>query len=872
MRRSRQDARVLWHTSPTASTEARLRDLVASLTLTEKVALCSGAGTWHTTAIPRIDLDAIAVSDGPAGIRGTATDLAEVRIASDEELSISFPAPSALAATWDVGLAERFGQALASEAVREGVDVVLAPVVNLQRTPVGGRHFECFSEDPLLTGRLATAIVEGIQGCGVAACVKHFVGNEAETRRTTAISRIDERTLREVYLAPFEAAIQDAGAWSVMAAYNRVDVHGVAEKAVGHPWLLDELLRREWGFDGVVMSDWSAATDTVSTGRHGLDLVMPGPDTVWSAGRLEEAVAHGMVSEAAVDAKVLNLLRLAARVGALDGNRTRRRTAVSRDGARALSRRIAACSFVVLRHELNDLPIGDPPRTVALIGPNAVAPYLQGGGSASIPLRQVESIEQALGRRWPGVDVTVSPGAYARVNPSMLTATALRDPETGTSGVRVDYLDDGGAQVASALSADWSGVVRALPTDIADVRVRTVVRLEEPGWHWLGAAVVGRHRVSIDGIEVSRSEDRVGEEAVLDSSANNPAAAGHAIHVDVPRDVLIDVTAQNVDAGGLGVFARAGLHHRVPGPSADALIAEAVEHAVTSDLVVVVIGTNEDIESEGWDRPDLALPGAQNRLVDAVLAVRPDAVVVVNAGAPVELPWLHRASTVLWAWLPGQEFAGALTDVLAGDAEPSGRLPWTLPVRHDDVPVRDGIPDAGDVVDYLDGLDVGYRGWLRSGVQPMLPFGFGLGWTTWRYSDASAGPWSANGIEVGCTVENIGARSGREVVQVYVEASTGEPRRPRRWLGGFGIAEVSAGERRNITVRIPRRAFEVWDTDQGAWRLPAGEYQLLIGRDVSDIRNRIAARIDDEFGDDVELFDFEGRQTRSAQLTNGGPK
>ncbi|WP_082590418.1 beta-glucosidase [Agromyces sp. Soil535] len=828
--------------SSNGHSDRQLRELVASLSLSEKASLCSGAGMWHTAAIARIGLDAIAMSDGPAGIRGTATELAEARLASDDELSISFPAPSALAATWDLELAAAFGQALGSEAVREGADIVLAPVVNLQRTPVGGRHFECFSEDPLLTGTLAQAVVDGIQTCGVSACVKHLVGNEAETRRTTAISRIDERTLREVYLAPFELAVRDAGAWSVMAAYNRVDTQGVTEKAVAHPWLLDELLRREWGFDGVVVSDWSAATDTVSTAQHGLDLVMPGPDSVWSHGRLVEAVERGLVDEGELDRKVLNLLRLASRVGALGGER-RRQVPFARDEARALSRQIAARSFVVLRNEADSIPVARRPRTVALIGPNALAPYVQGGGSASIPLRPIESLEHALEHRWPGVSVTTTLGAYSRRNPPMLDPGQVRDPETRQPGVRVDSLDAAGGLVDSKAAADWRGVVRGLSTEVHDVRVRAVVHLTEPGEHWLGVAVVGRHRVSIDGIDVATSDVRVGEEAVLDSSANNPRAVGRSILIDAPCDVLIDATVQNVDAGGLGVFARAGLHHREPGPSAEALIAEAVENAEASDLAILVVGTNEDVESEGWDRADLTLPGAQNQLVEAVLAARPDALVVVNSGAPVELPWLHRAYAVVWAWLPGQEFAGALADVLDGDVEPSGRLPWTLPARHRDAPVPNGSPDANDVVEYAESIDIGYRGWLRAGTRSELPFGYGLGWTDWLYTSAEVGDWSSSGLEVWCQVENFGARAGREVVQIYIESDGSEPLRPVRWLGGYATVDVDASEARRVRVRIPKRGFEVWDSETEGWVIPAGEYRLLVGRDLTDIRQELTWRI-----------------------------
>lgn len=817
----------------TSQKELWLRGLVDRLTLPEKAAIVSGADTWHTAPVPRIGLKSIAMSDGPAGIRGTATELAEVRIASGEELAISFPAPSALAATWDLDLAGEFGRALGSEAIREQADVVLAPVVNLHRTPVGGRHFECYSEDPWLTARLARSIVEGIQSCGVAACVKHLVGNEAETKRTTAISRIDQRTLREVYLAPFEEAIRDGGAWSIMAAYNRLDIDGITEKAVAHPWLLDRLLRDEWNFDGAVVSDWSAAVDTATTARHGLDLVMPGPDTVWSGGKLETAIAEGLVTETNLDEKVLNLLRLAYRVGAL-GDSPTRQCYFSRAESRALSRMIAARSFVVLRNENDALPFVTPPDSIALIGPNAVQPYLQGGGSASIPLRDVEPIGQSLLHRWPSTRIEMNLGAYSRINAPILDLTRATDPVTGEPGLRLDSTADNGDLVDTWHAAAWPGVIRGLPKLARTVRLRTIVRLAEPGEHWIGVATIGHHRITIDGVEVSRSDRFVGEEAVLDSSANNPEAVGRTVVVDAPCDVFIDAVVQNVDAGGLGVFARASLHHLPPGPSRQELFADAVEAARTHDKVIVVVGTNEDIESEGWDRPHLALPGPQDELVDAVLNARPDAIVVVNAGSPVELPWLHRAQTVLWAWLPGQEFAGALSDVVGGTAEPSGRLPWTLPISHAHAPIPDAIPDAADVVDYTEGIDIGYRGWLRAGAEPLLPLGYGLGWTTWQYRSARVAGWSDAGLRIRCVVKNDGARSGREIVQAYLETDINEPLRPVRWLAGFTTVEAASGESYEVELHIHRRAFEVWDVDRNEWVMPSGGYRIFLGRNVAD--------------------------------------
>lgn len=835
---------------------AELERLVAALTVEEKVALVVGADAWSTTPIPRIGLRDIRFSDGPVGVRGTD--------ATPDATSAMMPAPSALAATWDVGLAARTGALFAAEARRHGVDVILAPQVNLQRTPVGGRHFECYSEDPHLTSEIAVALVRDCQAGGVGMCVKHFVANDSETERTSYLARVDERTLREAYLPPFERTVHEGGAWSVMGAYSGVDDGHYAAPMLEHRPLLTGVLKDEWGFDGVVVSDWVATKSVAGAVAGGLDLQMPGSDGVWGEGLLD-AVRAGEVAERDLDDKVLRLLRLAVRVGALDVSDPsgapaaavpERPTSTVAQSA-AFLRELAARSTVVLKddHALLPLdlarraPAGRPVR-IALLGPAATQPFLQGGGSSFVRPDRVTTPAAELARALPeGVELIVLDGARSRLKPPPLDVASRATGPDGRPGIGLELLAGDGTVLRTWTDPAWAGWDRDLPADAATLRVRADLHLDEPGEHIVGFGTVGVRDVRIGDAQVSVGGEVADENVVLNSEYNHPAIA--SVTATGPATVRLAADLQVVHAVGYGSFARGVLVHTLPGPSREDELAAAVAAAAEADLTIVVVGTTEEVESEGFDRPDLDLPGNQDELVDRVLAVSPDTIVVVNAGAPVLLPWYDRAPTVLWAWLAGQEAGTAFADVLLGATEPSGRLPWTLPARAQDVPVPDAIPRDG-VVDYSEGLDIGYRAWERSGATPAAPFGHGLGWTTWEYDAARVvEPGAADGDDVVVEVEvrNSGPRAGREIVQVYAEpdgtagrGSTGaatDSARPVRWLAGFATVDVAAGESATVRVRVPARALQAWDTTTHDWTVPPGGHRLRVGRSVRDLRRTL---------------------------------
>ena len=823
------------------STDAGIEVLVDLLGVDEKAALVVGASMWATRAVQRIGLEPVVMSDGPVGVRDP----------QGRGASAMLPAPSALAATWDVGLARRTGRLFAAEARRHGVDVVLAPQVNLQRTPVGGRHFECYSEDPHLTAEVAVALVGAAQERGVGMCVKHYVANDSETDRTRYLARVDERTLREVYLAPFERLVA-AGAWSVMGAYSGVDDGTVAAPALEHRPLLTGVLKDEWGFDGVVVSDWVATRSVAAAVRGGLDLQMPGPDGPWGDGLLA-AVRSGEVAVADLDDKVRRLLRLAHRVGrlALPGAGH----AVPVDGGPGpaedpvpLLRELVARSVVVLKDDDGLVPLvdaddGAAPLRVALLCAHAVEPFFQGGGSSFVVPDRLAYPADALRAALPaGSVVDVVAGSRVLRNPPALDLARCTDPVTGAPGVRLEWLAADGTVRRAETRTAWDGWCADVGPDDATLRLTARVRADEPGLHELGVGTVGVHRVTVDGRVASAGDVVVDEDVILASGHNHPIAATLAVEGG-PGGVLLAADLQVVHPVGYDRFVRGALVHRLPGPSAEEELEAAAAAAREADVAVVVVGTTPEVESEGYDRADLALPGTQDALVRRVLAANPRTVVVVNAGAPVLLPWYDDAPAVLWAWLPGQEAGTGLADVLTGVTEPSGRLPWTLPARAEDVPVPHAIP-VGGVVDYAERLDVGYRAWERrldgaGGPAPAAPFGHGLGWTTWEYAAAELADVGED-VVVRVTVRNTGARPGREVVQVYVTPPPGtaatDPARPVRWLGGFAVVDAAPGEHATADVRVPRRALQTWDAAAGGWTTPPGTYRLTAGRSVRDSR------------------------------------
>jgi len=828
---------------PATESAAQDADLLAALSLDDKVRLLTGADNWSTCPLPAIGLRAMVVSDGPAGVRGVTMD--------ERNPAASLPCPSALGATWDPALVQALAAALGTEARSKGVDILLAPVINVMRTPVSGRGFESFGEDPVLIARIAVAFVHGLHQAGVAAAVKHYVGNDSETGRWTYDARIAEHVLRELYLAPFEACVREADADLVMTGYNQVNGVTMTE----HGMLLGRVLKEEWGFGGVALSDWHAARSTVATAVAGLDLAMPGPDGPWG-GQLAAAVRAGTVSEEAVDDKVRRILRLARRIGALgEPGEDRAPVGGAPDGRGpvladpALLRRCAAGAFTLLRND----PV--PPRarpalplepgtirSLALIGPNAVSPVTQGGGSATVPPVSVSTPAGALTRALAGqARVIVRPGcATWSIVPEPPPYT-LRDPDTGEAGVRLEFRTADGALAAAehrgaTMFTWWDGLPGIGPAHRGLIVLRTSYLALRDGPHVIGAGGVGRLTLAVNGTEVASGHPDLPADPV--EAMVRPGEIRAAVDLAAGREAQIEVCLRPDDWPQGPVAIRLGV---AAAPDDDAMIGEAVEAARAADAAVIVVGSAPGTESEGFDRPGLALPGRQDELVRRVAAVNDRTIVVVNAGMPVLMPWADQVAAVGYAWLPGQVMGVALADVLLGQAEPGGRLPVTMPAAEADCPVLHAVPRDGRL-EYREGLLVGYRGYDRAGTEPRFAFGHGLGYTTWAYESAAADTAALpadGGLGVTVTLRNTGRRTGREVVQAYVEPPAADPGRPLRTLAAFAAVTAAPGERVRARLTVPARAFARYDEAAGSWVRPAGAFTVRVGRSSADLPLRL---------------------------------
>jgi len=759
----------------------------------ELVRPLSGSDWWNVPASG--DVPGFRVSDGPSGVRGQ-------RFAGGPP-SVSFPCGAALGATWDVELVARVGAALAEEARAKGAHVLLGPTVNLQRTPLGGRHFECFSEDPVLTAELAVAYVDGLQGAGVAACVKHLVANDQEHDRFEVSSEPDERTLREVSLLPFEHALRRAGAWSTMAAYNRL--HGT--HCSEHERLLTTILRDEWGWDGVVISDWFAVHATAEPALAGLDLEMPGPPLHWGAA-LAAAVDAGEVPAAAIRAKRARLARLGRRTGA-DRAQDGEEVAGGSAAAIAVAREAAAASFVLLRNE-GLLPLPAEVRRVAVVGPNGDREVIQGGGSARVTPTDVATVADGLRERL-GSGVTVDAGLTAsRGTPAMQGADLRR--ADGTPGVDVEIVAADGEVRARLRPRDFRVVFLDDPGDDAasvgwSARVSATYRPRATGLHRFKAKTNGEAALRVDGAAVGD---------LIELTEGIPVQLELVTRLDDPRQRLA-----------------AELRCAPPEP-VDAF-ERAVAAARDADAAVVVVGLDGDWETEGRDRETLDLPGRQVELITAVAAAQRRTVVVVLAGSPVDVSWARSVPAVLWGWLPGQEGGRAVADVLFGDAEPGGRLPCTLPTRLEDTPsFLDAEPG---VFRYVEGVFTGHRWYDARGIEPAFPFGFGLGYTTWAIATPVApAPIGAGGVaKVRVHVANTGDRPGRCVVQLYLGHPGAAAPRPRRELRAFEKVALDPGEARQLTFELTMRDLARWDRATGAWLADAGERLVWAGTSSRDL-------------------------------------
>lgn len=844
-----------------------IETLLSVLSTEQKADLIAGEAIWTTKGFPEAGIPAVGVTDGPNGARGGG-------LLGTGTATACIPAGAVLGATWDPALVERLGGLLGDEALAKGCRVLLAPTINLHRNPLGGRNFECYSEDPVLSGRVAAAFIKGVQSRGVATTPKHFAANDSEFERNTIDSQVDERTLRELYLVPFEYAVAEGGTWGIMSAYNRLNGTFCSESE----WLLTQVLRQEWGFNGFVISDWFAVRSTAASARAGLSLEMPGPGQWYTRELIGEALAAGEINEEHLDRIAADVLGLLERTGAFqngDGCQPGQEEELDRSEDRALIRQAGAAGTVLVANN-GVLPL-DPAMSgsVAVIGPNARKAQIMGGGSATVQAYRNVSLIDALDHEYPDLDVRYAQGCDIERSLVALSAPLLRGK------FRVEFFnshDWSGPAVHTGESASGEMVFFGEPApgvnpEEFSVRASGTVVAADTGEHILGLVQLGRCRVRLDGEVVLDATEGHFEQGD-DFFGMGSEVISAAVHLTAGRETPVVIEYSSQDS-----FMLRGMRVGLKPTAQRDLVAEAVQAAAAADVAVVVVGTNADWETEGRDRDSFDLPGDQPELIRQVAAANPNTVVVVNTGGAVNLDWADQAAGVILAGFGGQEMGYALADVLFGVVDPGGRMAMTVPARYEHSPAYLNYPGENGVVRYGEGLYIGHRWFDARAIEPAVPFGHGLSYASFEWSaprvsgggvlgskgSGAAEPIAAAGgdtevadtVIVEVDVTNNSDRPGSDVVQVYVKPPPSLLHRPVRELKGFAKVQLGPGERTTARIVLNRRAFAYYDpgdqtpkgldtmspvpagesdkrTDPG-WYVDPGAYTIWTARSSADL-------------------------------------
>lgn len=830
-------------------------ELIQLLTMEEKVSLLSGADLWSTTAIPRLGIPSLKMTDGPYGTRGAA--------GKSGPPAACFPVGVAMAATFNLDLVEDLGRALGEEARDKEAHILLGPTANIQRTPLAGRNFECFSEDPYLTSRMAIAYIRGVQSQGVGTCIKHFVCNEAEFERYSMSSEVPERALQEVYLAPFRAAVREARPWAVMSAYNRLNGVSCSE----NPRLLNEILKAEWSFAGLVVSDWTGTySDDVATA--GLDLEMPGPGR-WMGKRLVERVQSGEIPESILDDKVLRLLRTIEKAS-FSGNERIREIARDRPKHRRLIRTAGAEAIVLLKNANGLLPLdASRLRSIAVIGESASKPAIMGGGSSEVTphyaISLLEAIREEVGE---AVQVEYAVGCHVHRSLPLMDFNWLKSEPDGQKGLLVEFFlapDFSGGPVGQWFTTRpeitfADSLLVGVQPERFSARLSGEFSVPLSGRYRFGLSSNLNCRLLIDGdVQISNQGRNQGADSTL--------ASGHFAGV-----MLLEAGRRysiNIEATWEGSLAWRELAIRCEPPVQAGLMEQAVALAGRADVVILAVGLNKEWESEGFDRPDLHLPGEQEELVQRVLAVNSRTVVVLSCGSPLEMPWLEDAAGVLQAWYLGQESGHAIADVLFGRQAPGGRLPVTFPMSLQDNPTYLHYPGENGRHLYAEGIFTGYRYYQLKAIQPLFPFGFGLSYTSFSYRELQLekDQIGRDGcLRASIVVTNTGLRGGSEVVQWYVHHQQPILRRPDRWLAGFSKIALQPGESRRVELELPAEELAYYDDLAETWVVEPGEYRLMAGSSCEQIHLQVDFQVRVEVDKELQPSFWLGHNSTLGEL------
>ena len=797
-----------------------INKLIQDLTLREKISLMSGFNSWYTNKIDRLGIPSIKMSDGPNGVRGDS---------NSGKSSACFPCAISIGSTWDMDLINQLGIALGEEAKVKDVDVLLGPTINIHRHPLGGRHFESFSEDPFLTGKIATEYVKGVQSQDVAACLKHFIGNDTEYERHLVSSNIDEKTLREIYLLPFEMGIKEGNAQVVMSAYNKLNNIYCSS----HKELLIDILKDEWGFDGYVVSDWGAALETEENAKGGLDLEMPGPGNVWGD-QLFAAVSEGKVEEKLIDDKVRRILNIANFSKRFENPTNKPEQSNNSEEHRKLLKKAAASGMVLLKN--NDLlPLKSNVKNLAIIGPNAKEAQIIGGGSASLkPHYQAHPLEAFQNKLGDHTNISYAKGCHTHKFLPRVNEGFMDDKE----GFLVEYFEgsnfDENLLVQEHLIGNKFWVFEGFAKDVIakferpdiSVRFSCAYTPDISGQHEFEIFGIGKARLFIDG-----------EELIDNWTETSPGEAFFSFSSDSKRALvnLIEGTTYQLEIRYKFEGNFPAIYIGCQAPDKVNLFDEALEVASAADQVILIVGTNSDWETEGNDRSDFNLPVNQNHLIEEVLRVNPNTLVVLNTGSPVKMPWADKAEAIMQTWFAGQEFGNALVDIITGEINPSGRLPTSFPKNIEDTPAFNSYPGKDLQMNYDEKLLVGYRWYDKKNIKTLFPFGHGLSYTNFEYSDLEVDVRATNMASCKFSVRNTGQVAGIETAQCYVSFKTIDDSEPEKTLQGFSKIALNPNDESSIEINLNSRNFSSWNVAKRSWEVRAGSYEILIGSSAENI-------------------------------------
>lgn len=805
----------------------RIEALISELTLEEKVSILSGSSAWHTTAVPRLNIPRVKMTDGPIGARGDSVSGAT---------SACFPSASCLSSSWDKDSVEEIAKAIGIEAKSKDADVLLGPTINLHRHPLGGRHFECYSEDPLLTGELASSYVRGVQSVGVSACLKHFIGNDTEYQRHFVSSNIDDRTLRELYLLPFEMGVK-AGSLSVMSAYNQLNNVFCSSNEE----ILTNILKEEWNFPGYVVSDWGAAQDTIGNANGGLDCEMPGPARSWGE-NLVKAVNNGKVDEEVVDDKVRRILRVADFTGRLDDPTESPEQSNDLEEDRLLIRTAGSEGMVLLKND-QVLPFKkETVKKLAVIGPNALKGQYLGGGSASLNphyvVHPLEGLKSAFG---DSAEINYAKGCHTYKFLPGISSDLFKEND----GFKVEFYNgqdfEGSPIETKILKGNKFWAMGGFGLDIVaqserpslSVRFSGELQPEHSGEYNFEIFSIGPSKLSING-----------ENLIDNWSSQEPGDAFFGMGSAPKREKIKfekgKTYSLEVEYKWEGRFPAVQIGMQPPDQFD--LMEEAINLAKEADAVVLIVGTNSDWETEGNDRANLDLPSNQNELIETICKLNKNTVVVLNTGSPCEMPWIDNANAILQCWFPGQEFGNSLADILIGKVNPSGKLPTTFPKKLSDTPAYSTYPGKDLQMDYEEGLFIGYRWYDRESIEPLFPFGHGLSYTSFEYSNLRAippkGDSSVAAFEVDIT--NTGDVAGKEVLQGYITVNKSQIERPQKELKKFEKISLESGETKKVKFELSEKDLSFWSTENNAWQVEPAEYLFSIGASATDIKDSVS--------------------------------